>query len=1162
MKANIQAGFLYIVIASAVMFSWFHYGLMYGGLDIGIPTYNPQRILEIIVKPWRSETVPGYPRPINISAIPVQLFFTLLQHFGLPPYMIQATTFGILLFLMGFGMFLLVKDILKGEKIGIAVLAGFFYIVNPFMMISVWHRFIYSAFFFAASLPFLLLFWKKWIREKDFTSLTLFLMVNFFFSYMFATLANVITLWLVLGLYTLFEIVVPWAGFKRAIRVSLTFSLGLLLWVLTNAWWIASVLFVLPALASAQQSVGNTISTLFAIGKYSIVSHALPGLNPFYLFRRRELGEVFSHPLFLFIPWLGVSYIMLGAYYARKNRELIFWSILFITAVFLAKGVAPPLGYIYPYIFEKFFFLGILRNPFEKFGILIPFAGSILFSLSFYNLAVYFWRRNILVGKAAIILSFGLFFGIYHWPFWSGMLFGTVDSKNFVEVPSYYQQANQWITDQKKDGNILHLPLPKGDSATYKWQYGYSGLDPNLDIFASNPSILTRFGLSYIDDALEGFDLIDEFDSSQHSENLKELFRSFNVRFIVLHNDINWQKSGVQQPDRIAKVLNSLPFLKKQKELGKLSIYEIDDKNFLGKIYTSANYENVISGKYYNPIAWFLRNSNATIISEEIYEKDSKDLPGRVGTIFFPQAFIKMEENAFINEEGATQELLTIKFLPDSPFYPLILLKEFMQKMAYQSPKENISVTHASKRLVEASKILNKNPNFSVSRIIRSYEGSLDAAVSKIIKDGEILNEPPDHLKKIFMRHKVILESIKNKVIGEDKTEVNKALISLREKMIQMNMQTIFDIVPEKVSDQQSKLMFRFMIPTDGEYEILMNDAQVAQLYENNLSNLDFQIDNSIQIRNSQIKNDLISFGIIQLKAGQHEIGFKMKNSLNLTTNEQFVEIASGKHTINTYNIKMTSFLPNSEYLLSLQYFTKEGSDPIIRTLQDSDSEDYLIADAFNNQRNYQLAKFLSADSYNKYWKDEKIHITPRKNSSSLSFEVVALPWDDCTKILVKKWLCDNPAIRRTFQRPSAISLRNINVYRILDNTIFLRTTSDANITENPKDIVYKRTAPLVYEGSINLDKPQFLIFSETYNNGWDLTLYDGGKEYKPSKHFFANIYGNGWFLDKNGNYKFVIRFSLEKYLYIGVYISIISFVVYLLFYMHKIYKKNHEKNN
>src|SRR3989338_5430235 len=119
MKANIQAGFLYIVIASAVMFSWFHYGLMYGGLDIGIPTYNPQRILEIIVKPWWSETVPGYPRPINISAIPVQLFFTLLQHFGLPPYMIQATTFGILLFLMGFGMFLLVKDILKGEKFGI-----------------------------------------------------------------------------------------------------------------------------------------------------------------------------------------------------------------------------------------------------------------------------------------------------------------------------------------------------------------------------------------------------------------------------------------------------------------------------------------------------------------------------------------------------------------------------------------------------------------------------------------------------------------------------------------------------------------------------------------------------------------------------------------------------------------------------------------------------------------------------------------------------------------------------------------------------------------------------------------------------------------------------------------------------------------------------------
>ena len=113
-------------------------------------------------------------------------------------------------------------------------------------------------------------------------------------------------------------------------------------------------------------------------------------------------------------------------------RELIFWSILFIVAVFLAKGAASPLGYIYPFFLEKFFFLGILRNPFEKLGILIPFSGSILFAIGFFKLATIFWKRNILLGKAIIILSFGLFFVIYHWPFWAGTLFGTLGSKNFV----------------------------------------------------------------------------------------------------------------------------------------------------------------------------------------------------------------------------------------------------------------------------------------------------------------------------------------------------------------------------------------------------------------------------------------------------------------------------------------------------------------------------------------------------------------------------------------------------------------------------------------------------------------------------------------------------------------------------------------------------------
>ena len=1165
MKRNILAGALYLLIAIIITFSWFHYGLMYGGVDIGIPTYNPQRILEIIVKPWWTETAPGYPRPINISAIPVQLFFTLLQQFGLPPFMIQAITFGILLFLMGFGVFLLAKDIMKGEKIGIALLAGFFYMVNPYMMVSVWHRVIFAAFFFAAALPFLFLFWKEWIKEKKITSLILFIAVNLIFSYMFATLAYIIVLWIFLGIYTLFEAVFPWSGWKKAVKILAFFSLGLVLWVLTNTWWILSVFFVFPDLASAQQSVGGTLSTLFVLSKYSTIPYVLPGLNPFYLFQGQELGEVFKHPLFLLIPWLGVAFITIGAYCTRKNREFIFWSILFITAVFLAKGFAPPLGYFYPYLFEKFLFLGVLRNPFEKFGILIPFAGSILFSIGFYNMASYFWKRNLLIGKAIILLSFGLFFGIYHWPFWSGTIFGILENRIFVEIPWYYKQANKWISDKKKDGNILHLPLASGDSSVYRWQYGYSGLDPNLDIFASNPSIFTRFGLPYLEDALDGFDLITRFDPSQQTENLKELFRAFNVRFIVLHNDMNWQNSNVQSIKKIKEILDKLPFLKKQNEIGQLSIYEVDERTFLSKIYLSRNFNQVISDQNYkyNSRSLFLKNDPAIpLLSYTSKNEEMQNLPGFNQTILTPSMAIDTSYGGLPFEEDSLQELPQPRLLPNSLLYPLVILKDAIRAMSYQRIGENIYLELAGKRLVEIYKIQTKYPNKSISSVVKRYKWYLDKAVDKILKEGLTDPKPPTNLKMTFVRHQVVLKQIYEKATDQKKIVVSQVIEDLQKGMINMNMQPMYQLRNEKNLTENDRQIYRFSVPTDGEYEILMANSKVANLYQNNLSQLDFQIDDNVGTKNSQIKDDLISFGTISLKKGLHEISFKQQNSVDLFRGgKENLEITSEKHKPATYTINVEPYYKDSTYLLSFDYWTKEGTEPIVAALQDSDPQEYWQTDDLSGQKFYQQEELLWADPYNKYWKSYKLNISPRTNSDNFSLQIASMPWDDCK--IIPKWICDKEGIKYSRQRPSTISIRNIKLSRILDNPLFLRSKAVNQVSEKPADLTYTKKTSLVYEGNIVLDKPSYLIFSETFNNNWELTLSDGKNEYKPQKHYFANIYGNGWFLDKKGSYEFVIRFSAEKYLTIGIYISVFCLLSFMTVYLvGKYLKRNYEKSN
>lgn len=1146
MRGHITAIFLYLIVTLVVIYSWFHYGLIYGGGDVGLPTYTPQRVLEIISKPWWSEIAPGFPRPLSLAALPAQVFFVLLQYTGLPAFGIQAAVFGILLFLMGFNMYLLTRDVIGAEKETTPILAGLYYMVNPFMMIMVWHRFAHGAFFLTASLPLLLLFWRKWLKERKIINLLMFILINLIFSYMFTTIAYVITLWILLASYILFEIFAPWKDRKHALNVIAYSGMGFSMWLLTSAWWILPVFFVFPTVASAQHSVNEVLSTLYAISNQSIIPYSLAGLNPFYLFYQHELSDVFMNKLFLFIPWIAVIFIFVGLFFSIRKKGSVYFAILFILAVFLAKGMAAPLGYFYPFLFERFFFLGLLRNPFEKIGPLIPLAGSILFAIGFLNLANFFWKKNLLLGKAFIILSFGFFFGIYHWPFWTGTLLGTLEKRNFVEVPKYYQQADEWIKNQKKGGNILHLPLATTDSAAYRWQYSYSGPDPSVLFFTSNPSLSMRLGLPYLDDALSGFNFIDRYNQTEYKEYLKELLRIFNIRFIVLHNDINWQSSGVPSPEKLGKSLDNMPFLKKQKEIEELTIYEIDEDSFLNKIYLTTSLNKTTAGQDTKPNFQLLRND---LLSPTV----TLETPSR------PRS-----------EENSLNELAQIRLLPDSPFYILKLFKEANQKIAYEKPYENIYLELAGKKLVEIYKMQDKNPNKPISSLIRQYILYLDNAIDKISKDGLISDASatiPEEFKIIFGRHEVVLRQIYQKAKDEDRALVNQAANTLKDRKVKMNIQPINNLKTEKELVTYNRKVFRFTVPADGEYEILMENSKVIPLYSKNLNQISLQIDNDIFSKSAQARDDLISFGSVFLKGGQHEISFTKQNSINLVKNPQDeVELTSGQHVVNTYEIKLERFDPDSTYILSFEYWIKKGSNPTVKVTQDSDPVNYLAADMLNKQRSSQFMEPTRLDAYNKYWNSYELYISPRKNTSNLSFQIISIPWDDCKSFLLKSWLCDQPEVKANFQKPSTVAIKNIKVQRILDNKLFLKYLGNKDlvgVNQSPTNVIYAKKDPLVYEGSFIIEQPSYLIFSETFDKGWELILSKDDKSYISTNHVLANMYGNGWFLEKSGSYNFRIQFAPQQYFYFGLSISIISLLSLTIFYLtNGFLKSRHEKSN
>jgi len=1152
-KFHMKALFLFGTIALFILFSWFRYGLVYGGGDVGLTTYNPKRIAEVISKIWWEDTAPGFPRPQGLASLPTEVVLSVLQNFGLPFYLIQASLFGVLIFLMGLGMYFLALDLFGKDKKGMALLAGLFYVVNPYMMVQVWHRFVHSTFFLAAGLPFILLFWIRWINKRKLTDLLLFILFNFIFSFLYSTMAYVVTVWGVLTFYAVFVSLFPWQGFRNVFKVSLNYLIGFVFWILTNVWWLGPVLLVTPSLLSSQHSLLSSILTLIAISNQSVIPYSLAGLNPFYLFYQQELGETFINPLFLFIPWIAVIFIFIGFYFALKKRNLVFLPILFVLAIFFAKGMAAPFGYPFLYGFTKSFILGVLRNPFEKIGILIPLSGSLLFALGFIKGWNFFTKKRAV--RIILIFFMILFFGLYHWPFWTGHLLGKINRPNFVEVPIFYQQANEWISVQKKEGNILHLPLPVSEGVSYFWPYGYSGVDSTTDFFTSNPSISMGFNLNYLDNALETLNLLNEV--SFEEEKIKQLMRVFNVRFIVLHHEINWQKSAVRDPYKVGRVLDNLRFLKKQKEFGGLTIYEISESDFLDKLYIQDNFDYLagVEGdipKFRNSWSYFLRYDPSQLLISD-FNKGKSQFSQNHDLLILPEKSTGYYLSEQLNEENALQQLPAVRFLPNSPFYPFIKIKEAIQLWGSKDTLSNLYLEYAGKRLVEAYKLQESIPAKSITPQIKDYISTLPKAMDRldeITKATTISKEVPSQIKQLLNNHRIILDSLAKKSIPEDKKLIEQAMMILNQRSIDQAIIPLFQTKSDQV-EYVSEQVNRFSIPRSGEYEMVMADSQVVDLYEDNLDDLSIQVDNSLEKRKAYKGQLFISYGSINLTEGAHEITYPRINSVNLFSgfgDDNQMEIASSQHNQKIFETNISPFNPGSTYAIFFDFWVKKGNDPRVRILQDSDPVDLGGIDISGKERSYQYDYKINIDPYNKYWRNFTYLFDSRKNSAKLSLQIIVDPWNDCESILgYRKFLCGKREIVKNYERPSEIVIKNLKIFRVLTNPLFLRSKGESTQSAQVTRPDFTKREPLKYEGSFSLEKPAFLVLSQTFDKDWQLFLTNGAKTKKVQAQLIANMYANAYFIEQLGEYKFKLEYMPQNYFYLGIVIGIISTLILLI---------------
>src|SRR3990172_7463794 len=68
----------FLLVAFLLIQLWFSKGILFGGVEVGVPTYNSSVTLSQIIWTWFEAVGPGVSYPTFIASIPFYFFLTLL----------------------------------------------------------------------------------------------------------------------------------------------------------------------------------------------------------------------------------------------------------------------------------------------------------------------------------------------------------------------------------------------------------------------------------------------------------------------------------------------------------------------------------------------------------------------------------------------------------------------------------------------------------------------------------------------------------------------------------------------------------------------------------------------------------------------------------------------------------------------------------------------------------------------------------------------------------------------------------------------------------------------------------------------------------------------------------------------------------------------------
>jgi arabinofuranan 3-O-arabinosyltransferase len=491
---------------------------------------------------WNADQ--GFGRPNEESWVVVGVFLGALRFLGASAALAGRLFHAALLVTGGVGMVALLR-VFRG-RIGIGhVVAGLLYMFNPYTAAALVPSILFVPYALA---PWFLVVFIHGVKGQR----------PWRWSAVFALLALVASTADVPGLTFGLLPIVPAAIYLVYVERSVRW--GRILGWLSRAFVLTAGVFAAPlfrsvvAGAALAQRVG-TSELPAALNVASSWSESWRGLGFWLVYWRDsaglvhpELGSYFSSPITILATFVAPCVAIGSLWWGRSRLRLLFAMTALVGLVFMVGtypiGHPSPFGSALLHGYANSLFLWGWRNSYKAGpGWAIGVAG--LVGLTAFEAARRLRHRVAL--RQTVALSAILVVGLASFPFWTNHLYGARD-RLAAQLPSYWRSANTWLDDNARSGRVL--VLPGMTIAAYHWG------TPGGDAVDTKASILMARSFPF--ETPQTADLLHAVDDAIREGTLAgsigPIASRLGVRYVLLQNDLDWQKTGAPRPAELRPV--------------------------------------------------------------------------------------------------------------------------------------------------------------------------------------------------------------------------------------------------------------------------------------------------------------------------------------------------------------------------------------------------------------------------------------------------------------------------------------------------------------------------------------------------------------------------------------------------------------------------------